>query len=106
MAANIALDSRYSTAEIIRDENNVEYLDWFGDIKFDSSVFTDNEEYTVQPEDTVFKIASRFYGSERYFWVVCRSNVIFNPFQKLVPGDKLILISSKTFQQAILGQEA
>lgn len=102
--ARITLDSRYSKAEIVKDENGVEFLDWFQDIQFDVSNFADNEEYEVQSFDTVFTIASRFYGQQRYYWVVCRSNTIFNPFQKLVAGRKLVLPSERAFRQSILGE--
>ena len=89
---------------MFRDENDVEFVDWFGDIKFNVENFTDNIEYEVQPEDTVFSLASRYYGSQRYYWVVCRANVIFNPFEKLTPGVKLILPSDRTFRTIILGE--
>lgn len=102
--ADIRLDSRYSTANIKTDENGVEYLDWFGDIQFEVSEFDDNVEHIVQPEDTVYSIASNFLGAQRYFWAICRANVIFNPFQKLVPGRKLIIPSEKTFRTVILGE--
>jgi hypothetical protein len=100
--ATITLDSRYSRADIKLDENGVKYIDWFGDIKFDISGFDDNIQYEVKPADTVFSIASDHYGSQRYYWVVCRANVIFNPFKKLVAGTKYILPSEKTFRTKIL----
>lgn len=100
--AKITLDSRYSRADIKIDENNTRYIDWFGDIKFDVSSFEDNVEHIVRQGDSVFSVASEYYGSQRYYWVVCRSNVIFNPFKKLIAGESLILPSAKTFNTEIL----
>lgn len=102
--ADILIDSRYSRAKLKTDEDGVLYVDWFGDIKFDVADFEDNLEYQVLPEDTVFSIADRFYGEQKYYWVVCRANTIFNPFKKLVPGRKLILPSEKTFLTEIIGE--
>ena len=103
--AKITLDSRYNKADIKVDENGTKFIDWFGDLKFDPEDFDDNIQYQVKPNDTVFTIASEHYGSQRYYWAVCRANVIFNPFKKLVPGTKLILISNKTFRSAVLGEQ-
>lgn len=102
--ADIKVDSRYSVAEIPRDENGTEFVDWFGDIKFDVSDYEDNFEYEIQPVDTVFSIAERFYGDQKFYWVVCRANVILNPFLKLRSGVKIVLPSEKTFRSDILGQ--
>lgn len=103
--ARIKLDSRYSEADIKIDENGVQYIDWFGDKKFDVSEFDDNVQYQIKPQDTVFSIASEFYGGQRYYWVVCRANVIFNPFQKLIAGQKLIIPSDRAFRTRILRVE-
>lgn len=102
--AEISLDSRYSKAKIVRDENGVEFLDWFEDIQFDVSQFDDNVEYQIQSADTVFTIASMFYGLQKYYWVVCRANEIFNPFEKLTAGRRILLPSERAFRQAILGE--
>lgn len=103
--ANTRLDSRYSRAIIRKDSDNVEFVDWFGDLKFDVSAFEDNIQYDVRPEDTVFSIASEIYGQQKYYWVVCRANDIFNPFKKLTAGQKLVLPSDGTFRTRILGEE-
>jgi len=102
--ADIRTDSRYAQARILRDENNIEYIDWFEDIKFDLADFEDNFEYRVKAGDTVFSIADQFYDEQKYYWVVCRANVIFNPFLQLVPGTKFVLPSERTFLTTIIGE--
>ncbi len=102
--ARIRVDSRYAPADILIDENGVKFLDWQKDIKFDVSLFDDNVQHTVLPEDTVFSVSSRYLQSQRYYWVVCRANVILNPFEKLVPGSKLIVPSIRNLRTKILGE--
>jgi len=103
--ARILLDSRYATADIKIDENGVKYLDWFGDRKFEVSDFTDNVEHVVSSGDTVYSIASRYLEQQRHYWVICRANQIFNPLKKLVPGQKLLIPSIKSFRSRIIGQD-
>lgn len=103
--AKITLDSRYTKADIKIDQNGTKFIDWFGDLKFDVEDFDENIQYQVKPNDTVFTIASQYYGSQRYYWAVCRANLIFNPFKKLVAGTKIILISNNDFNSTVLGEQ-
>lgn len=100
--AKVALDSRYATASILTTEAGVRYLDWFGDRKFELADFADNVAYKVREGDSVFSVASYLYGKQRYYWVVCRANLIFDPFERLAAGRILSLPSAATFAAKII----
>lgn len=47
--------------------------------------------YDVEPEDTLHKIAYRFFGNSALWWVVARFNDVLDPFAELEPGTTLRL---------------
>ena len=58
------------------------------------------DEYTIQENDSLMRLALRFYGSYNLWWVIAVSNNIDDPFT-LVTGNTLRIIKRSNLGQII-----
>lgn len=58
--------------------------------QLDSSVYN---LYTILAEDTLPLIAWKNYQNVKMWWIICCANNIQNPFQELIPGETLKILT-------------
>ncbi len=94
--------SRYKKCYKIKkhpDDGGQVYLSMYKKLKVD--IREDDIIITVNPSDTLDKIAWEYYNDEKLWWVIAEYNDITFPFE-LQAGKTLIIPSYETLRKYIL----
>lgn len=67
-----------------------------GDITLERNVFPyqpskSDRIHTVMDGETIFSIASKYYGDSGYWGLICDVNFIYNPADEVIPGLEIII---------------
>jgi nucleoid-associated protein YgaU len=93
------IPSRYRFTAVAQQDHNSYY-------GLRDSVATDprfdDRFYVIGPDDTLQSVAHRLLGDVRLWWVVAEFNDIIDPFEDLVPGERLRLPSPNRLWTEIL----
>ena len=73
---------------------NIEGLD-----NIDMSYF---ETYIYKEQDSWTVLSYKFYGTTRLWWLICKVNNIFNPFERPVEGTKIIYLKPEVVNNIVL----
>lgn len=63
---------------------------------FDIHVFNEEDSWTV--------LSFKYYGTTRLWWLICKVNNIFNPFENPEIGTKLIILKPELVHGLVLEQ--
>ncbi len=93
---NLPVTSILNAFSVMEDEEKVRFVNIFRvflisqETKSNGNIF---EFYTVNGEEFLDDISSRFYGTPTLWWVVSEFNDIINPFEALDDGMTLKIIN-------------
>lgn len=82
--------SRYTDTKLLQDEDRLYFDLWDDPLELEPNSVTDIA-YTIQVSDTLDKLAKRFYGDERLWWIIAERNGIIHAIDECVPGHDIII---------------
>jgi hypothetical protein len=95
----LATSSRLNTYNIFRITetnqfflNHFKYFEIIRDIKDDNRYFDTHEALEDEWWDNV---SYKFYGTSIYWYLICQMNDIINPYEELVPGQKIKVLKKQ-----------
>ena len=88
-------ESRYSTYRVI---DNLPYNAL--EVKLTNSI-SQNETYngfyyTTSKNETLYEISKKYYGSEKFYWIIAKANGLKNNGISILPQDVTLIVPSYT----------
>lgn len=79
------------------DENNLSYYNLYNTINIDLDIdHTLYTEYFWSDVDDWYTLSFKSYGTTRLWWILLLANQVMNPFEDIIPGQKIKILNSST----------
>lgn len=83
---------------LLKDQNNITFLDIFRSFSVDGTVLANQniyELYTVSQGDWWENIAYKYYQNTKLWWVITMFNQTNNPFEQLIEGQTIKVLKAQ-----------
>jgi len=93
---NLPVTSLLNGFAVMEDEDRIQFVNVFRSFVIAKSIKENSlafEFYTVEDEEFLDDISSKFYGSPNLWWVVAEFNDETNPFEALEEGLSIKILS-------------